>query len=149
MKFAAVAATLAVIAWWGPAGMAGADPTHGPGPTPGPGPAPTQASGGPKTSIDKDGTYAVGTDIAPGTYSSAGPIGDGACYWKRLSGDKIVDNAMTKKPQVVQIEPGDTAFKTNHCQPWHLTNCPPDCPPPSQPLPAVLLPGLLPGLPPG
>ena len=38
----------------------------------------------PKTSIDADGTYAVGTDIAPGVYSTAGPVGDGTCFWKRL-----------------------------------------------------------------
>jgi hypothetical protein len=93
-------------------------------PSPAPEPAP-----GPKTTIDADGTYAVGADIAPGTYASAGPITDGACYWKRVSGDNLVDNALTKKPQVVQIEPGDTAFTTNDCQPWQLT----DAPPPPQP----------------
>ena len=93
---------------------------------PSPAPAPPPA---PKTTIDADGTYAVGADIAPGTYASAGPITDGACYWKRVSGDNLVDNALTKKPQVVQIEPGDTAFTTNDCQPWQLT----DAPPPPQP----------------
>jgi hypothetical protein len=76
----------------------------------------------PKTTIDADGTFAVGTDIVPGTYSSAGPVPDGACYWKRTSGDQLVDNAMSKKPQVVQIQAGDTAFTTNDCQPWQLTN---------------------------
>jgi hypothetical protein len=89
----------------------------------------------PNTTIDADGTYAVGTDIVPGTYTSAGPVGDGACYWKRVNGDALVDNALTKKPQVVQIEPGDTAFTTNDCQPWQLTDAPP--PPERSPL-AVL-----------
>lgn len=79
---------------------------------------------GPKTTIDSDGTFAVGTDIVPGTYASAGPVPDGACYWKRTSGDSLVDNAMTKKPQVVQIQAGDTSFTTNDCQPWQLTNAP-------------------------
>ena len=61
----------------------------------------------------------------PGVYSSAGPIPDGtACYWKRTDGDELVDNALTKKPAVVQISPGDTAFTTNDCQPWQLTNAP-------------------------
>ncbi|OHU83542.1 hypothetical protein [Mycobacterium talmoniae] len=70
------------------------------------------------------------------------------CYWKRLSGDKIVDNAMTKKPQVVQIEPSDTAFKTDHCQPWQLVDCPPTCPPPQQaPPPGLGLPPILPPAP--
>ena len=90
---------------------------------------------GPKTTIDADGTYAVGTDIAPGVYASAGPIADGACYWKRANGDTLVDNALTKKPQVVQIQPGDTTFTTNECQPWQLT----DAPPPPQPGPGALL----------
>jgi hypothetical protein len=81
-----------------------------------PGPPP-----GPKTTIDQDGTYAVGTDIMAGTYSSAGPVGDGACYWKRVNDEEMPDNALTKKPQVVQIQATDTAFKTNGCQPWQLT----------------------------
>ena len=85
---------------------------------------------GPKSTIDHDGTYTVGTDIAPGTYSSAGPVGDGACYWKRVSGGNIVDNALSKKPQVVQIEATDTTFKTSGCQQWQLTDCMPGCGPP-------------------
>ena len=99
------------------AGSANAQPTPEPAP---PGPAPP----GPKTTIDADGTYAVGKDIVPGVYSSAGPIADGACYWKRVNGDKIVDNALTKKPQVVQIDATDTAFTTSECQAWQLTNAP-------------------------
>ncbi|MGB6209099.1 MAG: hypothetical protein WBF82_19335, partial [Mycobacterium sp.] len=73
------------------------------------------------TTIDHDGTFAVGTDIVPGTYTSAGPQGKGVCYWKRVAGDdgkQMVDNAMSKKPQVVRIEPTDKAFKTDGCQPW-------------------------------
>jgi hypothetical protein len=64
----------------------------------------------------------VGTDIVPGTYTSAGPLDKGVCYWKRLGpgddGKQVVDNAMSKKPQVVRIDPTDTAFKTDGCQPW-------------------------------
>ena len=129
---AILAATLVLAACGASVGIAIAEP-HNPGPPPGPvpgpaantdnpGPAPGPA---PKTAIDHDGTYAVGTEIAPGTYSSAGPVGKGACYWKRLSGPNgkdIVDNAMTKKPQVVQIEPSDKAFKTDGCQPWQKTD---------------------------
>lgn len=79
--------------------------------------------GGPKTSIDHDGTYVVGKDIMPGTYSSAGPVGNGACYWKRTGNPdgNLIDNAMSKKPQVVQIEASDKAFKTSGCQPWQNT----------------------------
>jgi hypothetical protein len=96
---------------------------------------PAPAPAGPKTTIDADGTYAVGTDIVPGVYASAGPIPDGACYWKRTNGDKLVDNALTKKPQVVQIDATDTTFTTHDCQQWTLTNGPP----PAQPAPQDLL----------
>lgn len=101
-------------------------------PTPPPGPPPGPAQG---TSIDGDGTYAVGADIAPGVYQSAGPVDDGACYWKRTAGDEMVDNALTKKPAVVQIQPTDTSFTTSECQSWQLTNLPP----PPQPAPGDLL----------
>jgi hypothetical protein len=90
---------------------------------------------GPKTTIDADGTYTVGKDIEPGVYSSAGPVGDGACYWKRVNGSDIVDNALSKKPQTVQIEPTDTAFTTNECQSWQKT----DGALPAQPGPGELL----------
>lgn len=93
-------------------------------------PAPAE----PKTVIDADGSYTVGTDIVAGTYRSAGPLSGGTCYWKRVRGNEIVDNALTKKPQLVQIEPTDTVFKTDGCQPWQKTECPPDCaPPPAAP----------------
>jgi hypothetical protein len=78
----------------------------------------------------------VGSDIEPGTYSSAGPVGDGTCYWKRVGSDgNLVDNSLSKKPQVVRIEPTDKAFKTDGCQPWRLT---PDANPPADaPSPGV------------
>lgn len=98
-------------------------------------PAPPPA---PKTTIDGDGTYTIGADIVPGTYTSAGPVGDSACYWKRVDGTGTVDNALSKQPQVVQIAPTDTAFKTSQCQPWQLSACPPDCPPPPPPPWAIL-----------
>jgi hypothetical protein len=116
----AVAATALLAACWAHTGIAHADPTQ---PTP---PAPGPAH----TSIDKDGTYTVGADIAPGTYSSPGPTDDGACYWKRVSGDTVVDNAMSKKPQIVQIDATDTSFKTSDCQPWQkIEDCLPGCAP--------------------
>ncbi|OBK43083.1 hypothetical protein [Mycobacterium sp. 1081908.1] len=116
-----VAAGLLLAGWAASAGVAGADPTPAPPP-------------GPKTAIDHDGTYAVGTDIAPGIYSSAGPVGDGTCYWKRSGNPdgNLVDNALSKKPQVVQIDPTDKSFKTTGCQPWQLTPdaaLPPSAPP--------------------
>lgn len=106
---AVVTAVLVLAGCCSSVGIASADP-----------PAPPPE---PKTTIDHDGTYAVGTEIVPGIYSSAGPIADGTCYWKRMNGPDgdIVDNAMSSKPQVVQIDPTDTAFKTSGCQPWQLS----------------------------
>jgi hypothetical protein len=124
---AALFAVGLILAGWagsaGSVGLASADPQ----PTPSP---------APKTTIDHDGIYAVGSDIAPGTYSSAGPVGNGTCYWKRLGNPDgaLIDNAISKKPQVVQIEPTDKAFKTSGCQPWQST---PDAAPTELPGPAA------------
>lgn len=110
------------------AGPVAADPTtpvppapvnaeHSPDPA-GPGPGP-----GPLSIIDRDGLYAVGTQILPGLYGSAGPAEGTKCYWKRVAADgSILDNALTAQPQIVQIEPTDAAFKTRGCQPWQLTD---------------------------
>jgi hypothetical protein len=116
---AIAAAALIALSWGAAAGLASADPPAPP-PGPAPGPPPGPPGPGPKTTIDHDGTYAVGTDIVPGTYTSAGPIGNGVCYWKRLGDDakQPIDNAMTKKPQVVRIDPTDKTFKTDGCQAW-------------------------------
>ena len=125
---AATAATLLAMVLGTVPGIASADPSDTPIPTPaGPAPGPAAApAAGPKTSIDADGTFAVNTDIAPGVYSSAGPVGDGTCFWKRLGTDgATLDNALTKKPQTVSIDPTDQSFKTNGCQPWQLTDAPP------------------------
>jgi hypothetical protein len=112
MRNAASVTAALVIAMSGTAGIAQADPAPADGPT---------------TTINGDGTYAVGSDIAPGTYSSAGPVGDSPCYWKRLNGSTVVDNALSKKPQVVQIDSGDTTFETDDCQPWQRLDCALNC----------------------
>jgi hypothetical protein len=94
----------------------------------------------PKTSIDADGTYAIGTELQPGVYKSAGPIEGSACYWKRSNAGKMVDNGLTKRSPVVVIEPTDTSFTTSDCQVWQLTDCSQAaCPPPpgSPPNPAI------------
>jgi len=112
-----LAAALAVAALLPVTGIAAADPT-----TPAPAPPAT-----PQTTMDHAGTYAIGTDIVAGTYASAGPVDGDKCYWRRVGGDDgntTLDNALTGKAQVVQIEPTDTAFKTNGCQPWQLTDAP-------------------------
>ena len=85
-------------------------------------PAPGPAGGGPQTVIDHAGTFAVGKDIVAGVYTTAGPLPGDACYWRRIGADNTtLDNALSKQPQTVQIDPGDAAFKTRGCQQWQLT----------------------------
>jgi len=77
----------------------------------------------PKTIMETDGMYRVGTDIVPGTYRSAGPSPEGAsdCYWARLNSlneTHIIDSNISTGPQVVMIQPSDRAFLTRSCQPW-------------------------------
>ncbi len=103
-------------------------------------PEPPAPPPGPKTSFG-DGTFTVGTDIVPGVYQSAGPVEGGVCYWKRSNNEGTVANAMTKKPQTVQIDAGDTTFKSSECQEWQKT----DAPPPASPSPVDLI-GQLGGL---
>jgi len=73
---------------------------------------------GPKTAIETNGTYVVGSDIEPGTYRTSGGTG---CYWARLksldTGD-VIDNNVSDGPQVVRILPSDTAFMTRDCGTW-------------------------------
>jgi hypothetical protein len=78
---------------------------------------------GPKTTIDTDGTYAVGTDIVQGVYRTTGLGTDGEpdCYWARLrSLDTwdIINNNNSPGPQIVEIQPSDKAFLTQNCAPW-------------------------------
>lgn len=92
------------------AGSAAADP-----------PAPEPP--GPVTVLDGDGTYAVGTGIVPGVYTSAGPAEGTSCYWRRIGADDTtLANALSRQAQVVRIDATDTAFKTSGCQPWQLTD---------------------------
>ena len=132
-----VAAGLMLVGVGAFTGVAAADPTPDPSPAASASPAPAASPstsapvGPPKTTMDHDGTYAVGIELVPGIYSSAGPVGSGTCYWKRMANPDgaLIDNAISKKPQVVQIDAGDKAFKTTGCQTWQLT---PDATLPSQ-----------------
>ncbi|MBU8819004.1 hypothetical protein KL858_31065 [Mycolicibacterium goodii] len=104
-------------------------PAPGSGTGPAPGPAPDAAAAlDPTTVMDHDGVFVVGADIQPGTYATGGPAEGATCYWKRMAdlhGGDIIDNAFTKQPDVVQIEPTDKAFKTSGCQPWQKTDAAP------------------------
>ena len=115
-------------------GSASADPAT---PTPAPSTAPSSAPAGapstepvtphlpqvgPVAAIDRDGTFAIGTELQPGIYASAGPAEGTKCYWRRIGADNVtLNNALTSQPQLIQIEATDVAFKTRGCQPWQLT----------------------------
>jgi hypothetical protein len=65
------------------------------------------------------GTFIVGTDIAPGTYrSSRGPD----CYWERLSAftgdlDAIITNDIGGRA-IVTISASDKGFHSQRCGTW-------------------------------
>ncbi|MFH8370838.1 hypothetical protein [Streptomyces sp. NPDC018031] len=90
-------------------------------------PAKATATGSAKTEFSgKGGMFRVGTDIAPGTYKSAGNTEDAGCYWERdkdaLHGlESIAANENVNGAGVVTIAPGDAYFKTNDCNDWKKT----------------------------
>lgn len=69
-----------------------------------------------------DGTYIVGSDIAPGRYRARN-LGL-FCYWERLSGlggsfDEIIANGNpTGSSAVVDIRPADKGFSSSGCGQW-------------------------------
>jgi len=68
-----------------------------------------------------DGTYVVGSHIAPGTYHAPGGP---SCYWERESGfggvisDDIIANDNPTGAPVVTISPSDAGFSTHGCGTW-------------------------------
>ena len=77
-------------------------------------------SSGPQATSFSDGTWAVGIEIAPGTYSAPG---GGSCYWSTLSdltggSNSIITNDLPSGPVTVTIDPTVKGFKTNGCGPW-------------------------------
>ncbi|MFD7876160.1 hypothetical protein ACFV5G_18995 [Streptomyces sp. NPDC059766] len=75
------------------------------------------------TGMDGDGgMFAVGPDIAPGTYRSTGNADD-SCYWERTKDadhglDSIVANNNVTGTAVVTISAKDAYFKTSGCGDW-------------------------------
>ena len=132
-----VAAGLMLAGWGASAAVAAADPTPEPSPAVvgvavtcglavacAPGRA-GEDHHGPRRNLRRRNRRRAGYLQFPG------PVGSGTCYWKRMANPDgaLIDNAISKKPQVVQIDAGDKAFKTSGCQPWQLT---PDAALPSQ-----------------
>ncbi|MGY1653397.1 hypothetical protein [Geodermatophilus sp. SYSU D01119] len=82
---------------------------------------PTTAGGPDVSGGFGDGTYLIGSDIQPGTYSSTG---SSDCYWERLDGltgdfGAILANDNPQGQTYVQILPTDVAFSTDDCGTWH------------------------------
>lgn len=82
--------------------------------------AETEKPKGPATSFG-DGTYLVGSEIAPGTYKSDNK--SGFCYYERLSGvtgsfGDIITNGSPKGPAIIEIPATDKAFRTSGCGTW-------------------------------
>lgn len=76
-------------------------------------PVPTAAPG--------DGTWRVGLDVQPGTYTATGD----SCYWARLSGFSgsfadLIANDIVTGPAIVTIDPTDIGFESNRCGAWTL-----------------------------
>lgn len=77
-------------------------------------PAAPAEPAGPKTEFG-DGTYLVGTDIAAGTYKSAGPRAGSAipnCYWARMKDDSgqvsgIIANNNSSGPSRITVKKGE------------------------------------------
>lgn len=73
-----------------------------------------------------DGTYLVGTDIAPGTYHTAGPDGSSVvpmCYWARTKDTSgglgsIIANHISHGPDTVTVRASDNAIEFNGGCSW-------------------------------
>jgi len=81
---------------------------------------------GPDVAIFGDGGYAVGIDIAPGTYSAPGGA---ECYWEQDrdflgQGDSIISNDLPVGPVTVTLAPDAVGFKVQGCGTWTLDAMP-------------------------
>ena len=84
---------------------------------------------GPRASTIGQGVYAVGTDIAPGTYTTTGrdrvlgEEGGSLCYWARLRAftgtpGAVIEDGYPSGPARVTIMPSDRGFETQGCNDW-------------------------------
>lgn len=76
-------------------------------------------------SITGDGTFAVGSQVKPGTYRAVVPADSVDCYYERLkdasgSFDSIIDNNTGRagSQQIVDIQATDRYFHTEGCGTW-------------------------------
>jgi hypothetical protein len=84
------------------------------------------ATGAPASGqIGGEGTYLVGTEIAPGTYRTSGPSSSVIpnCYWARSKDatgrpGSVIADGNTKGQATVTVKATDGAFKSTGCQAW-------------------------------
>jgi hypothetical protein len=84
-------------------------------------PSPPPPPPGPATTLENDGVYLVGSDIAPGTYRAK--VTSNNCYWARLKSTNpqdIIsnDNVSSGGQALVTISASDKAFQTDGCGKW-------------------------------
>ncbi len=77
-------------------------------------------STGPEVTSFGDGGYAIGIDIAPGTYSAPG---GSYCYWEQDSDflgtdNSIISNDMPSGPVTVQLAANAVRFVGQGCGTW-------------------------------
>ncbi len=70
-----------------------------------------------------DGDWAVGSQIAPGRWSTEGDPSSVGCYWERARGfthtlDDIVANGNAEGRTIVDIGPNDRLFTVRGCGTW-------------------------------
>lgn len=75
--------------------------------------------------ISGDGTFAVGSQVKPGTYRAAVPADSYGCYWERLKGasgdfDEILANGDgdSGAQVVVTVKSSDKFFHAEGCGTW-------------------------------
>jgi hypothetical protein len=71
----------------------------------------------------RDGTWQIGVDIVPGTYTSAGSAGPACFHALRTSmaGGGVVNSAVSTGPATVVLTEADGWFETSGCATWTRT----------------------------
>jgi hypothetical protein len=77
----------------------------------------SSATADPNADIPGDGTYAVGSDVQPGTYHASG--GD-SCTWQRLAQNRSGEEHVVASGSgsSVTIRESDSSFETEGCGSW-------------------------------
>ena len=67
-----------------------------------------------------DGTWLVGAEIAPGTWTATG---GSTCFWERLSGfgGQIEDVIASDSTRTVTVAATDLGFRSRRCGTWTRT----------------------------